>query len=38
MNPNLIVPELSFDNNAAVCELTYTGTDAYVKNCVITHG
>ncbi|XP_055592888.1 lysyl oxidase homolog 2B-like [Uranotaenia lowii] len=33
INPEFKVPEMSFDNNAATCELTYTETYARAYNC-----
>lgn len=38
INPNLVVPELSYDNNAAVCEMTYNGFSAKLSGCVLTRG
>ncbi|XP_066951338.1 lysyl oxidase homolog 2 isoform X2 [Macrobrachium rosenbergii] len=36
VNPELKVPEISFDNNAAVCELIYRETNAWIGNCSLT--
>lgn len=33
VNPEFKVAEISFDNNAAVCELIYSETSAWVGNC-----
>lgn len=33
VNPEFKVPEISFDNNAALCTLLYTQTYARVYNC-----
>lgn len=33
VNPEFKVPEMSFDNNAALCTLLYTQTFARVYNC-----
>ncbi|XP_067936233.1 lysyl oxidase homolog 3A-like [Watersipora subatra] len=38
VNPEREVPELSFDNNAAVCELTYNGYSAKLSDCVLARG
>ncbi|XP_033219227.1 lysyl oxidase homolog 3A-like isoform X3 [Belonocnema kinseyi] len=35
VNPEFKVGEMSFDNNAAVCHLLYTGTSASVHSCVM---
>jgi hypothetical protein len=36
INPNMIVAEISFDNNAVVCDLNYTGYFARIFNCKLT--
>lgn len=36
INPEFKVPEISFENNAAICKFTYNGTSAVVENCAIT--
>lgn len=36
VNPEFKVAEKSFDNNAAVCELIYKETSAWVGNCSLT--
>lgn len=33
INPNLIVAEISYDNNVVVCDLNYTGYYARIYNC-----
>lgn len=33
INPNLIVAEISYDNNVVVCDLNYTGYYARIHNC-----
>lgn len=33
INPKLLVAELDFDNNIAVCDLQYTGYAAFFSNC-----
>ncbi|XP_067928127.1 lysyl oxidase homolog 3B-like [Watersipora subatra] len=33
VNPDRLVPELSFENNAAICDLTYSGSDVKMENC-----
>ena len=33
VNPNLVVAELSFENNVVQCDLTYTGYYARIHNC-----
>ena len=38
INPDRMVPELSFDNNAATCDLNYNGYEVYVENCVVGNG
>ena len=36
INPEFKVPEMSFENNAAICTFTYDGTDAVIHKCSIT--
>ncbi|KAF6038670.1 LOXL3 [Bugula neritina] len=38
VNPNMDVPELSFSNNAAVCDLGYSGYDVSLTNCRLERG
>ena len=38
INPERMVPELSFDNNAATCELNYNGYEVIVENCAVGNG
>ncbi|ESO87847.1 hypothetical protein LOTGIDRAFT_193984, partial [Lottia gigantea] len=33
VNPKLLVAELDYDNNVAVCDLTYTMYNAFLQNC-----
>lgn len=35
VNPEFKVPEITFENNAAVCRFFYTGTFGAVTNCTI---
>lgn len=35
VNPEFKVPEMSFENNAAVCDFYYTETYGSVTNCVV---
>ena len=35
VNPELKLGEMSFDNNAAICKLLYTGTFAKVHSCIM---
>nr|XP_028569786.1 protein-lysine 6-oxidase-like isoform X1 [Podarcis muralis] len=36
VNPDFLVPESDFTNNAARCDVIYTGTHATARNCKIT--
>lgn len=36
INPDFKVPEMNYDNNAAVCTLVYTEQYARVTNCKLT--
>nr|XP_034973183.1 protein-lysine 6-oxidase-like [Zootoca vivipara] len=36
VNPDFLVPESDFTNNAARCDIIYTGTHATARNCKIT--
>ena len=38
VNPEYVIPELSFDNNAAVCDMNYSGYDVKLTNCRLSHG
>ncbi len=38
INPERMVPELSFENNAATCNLEYNGYEVYVTDCVVGNG
>ncbi|KAF6037056.1 SCRAL1 [Bugula neritina] len=38
VNPELEVPELNYDNNAAICELTYNGYSAKLSDCSLARG
>ena len=37
INPEYHVAEMSFDNNLAQCDLTYSGSSVQVRNCVIVN-
>uniref|UniRef100_A0A146LUF5 Lysyl oxidase 2 n=1 Tax=Lygus hesperus TaxID=30085 RepID=A0A146LUF5_LYGHE len=36
INPEFKVPEMSFDNNAAICQMVYTGTETHLYDCQLT--
>jgi lysyl oxidase-like protein 2/3/4 len=38
INPDLLVAELSYDNNAVTCELSYTGSNIVMDKCTLGRG
>ena len=36
INPEYKVPEITFENNAAVCSLYYSQMTAVINNCTLT--
>lgn len=38
INPEFLVAELDYNNNAAICDLVYSGFDVRVYNCVLGRG
>ena len=38
VNPDYVIAELDYNNNAAICDMVYSGVDIQVTNCVLGRG